>query len=144
MKAAIETIVTARLILRSPLPSDFPILFDHIFTDAAVMRHTFAGQPFSLQRATAFFEEKFDHHVSGTKLGVLTSPICHRRKRTQANNFARNPVPSLTLLGLRQANVRIENKKAPRKTAGLLIWTHEEEIRSWQAWQRPTLPSLET
>jgi [ribosomal protein S5]-alanine N-acetyltransferase len=83
MKTATEIIVTARLILRGPLSSDFPALYDHVFTDAAVMRHAFAGQPLSLQRATEFFEENFDHHVSGRKLGVLTE-----RATTEVIGFA--------------------------------------------------------
>lgn len=72
MKDPTDIIVTARLILRRPLPSDFPTLYDYVFADAAVMRHAFAGRPLSLQRATDVFEEHFDHHVSGGKLGVLT------------------------------------------------------------------------
>src|ERR1700744_4093943 len=72
MKPPTEIIATARLILRSPLPSDLPILHGHVFTDVAVMRHVFVGQPFSLPQATAFFDEHFDHHASGRKLGVLT------------------------------------------------------------------------
>jgi hypothetical protein len=37
-----------------------------------------------------------------------------------------------------------ENKKPRRNPAGLCFEFREEEIRPWQAWQRPTLPSLET
>jgi [ribosomal protein S5]-alanine N-acetyltransferase len=75
MKDPIEIIPTARLILRSPLPSDLPILYDHVFADATVMRHAFAGQPLSLQQATEFFEENFDHNASGTGLAVLTERV---------------------------------------------------------------------
>jgi hypothetical protein len=39
-----------------------------------------------------------------------------------------------------------ENKKAPQESCGAFEVREEteEEIRPWQAWQRPTLPSLET
>jgi hypothetical protein len=60
MKAQTDSIVTARLILRGPLPSDLSVLYDHVFSDVAVMRHAFIGQRLSLQQATAFFEENFD------------------------------------------------------------------------------------
>jgi ribosomal-protein-alanine N-acetyltransferase len=67
-----EIIVTTRLVLRGSRPSDLPILYDHVFSDVAVMRHAFTGAPLSLPQATDFFENNFDHKASGTKLGVLT------------------------------------------------------------------------
>ena len=36
------------------------------------------------------------------------------------------------------------NKKAPRRTAGLCLNNVKRMFRSWQTWQRPTLPSLKT
>jgi ribosomal-protein-alanine N-acetyltransferase len=72
MNKPVEIIVTARLALRNPLPSDLPILYDHVFSDISVMRHAFAGQPLSLPQATEFFERNFDHRAGGRRLGVLT------------------------------------------------------------------------
>jgi|SRR5690242_18188737 len=72
MKTPTTIIVTARLVLRSPIPSDLPLLYEQVFSDAVVTRHAFTGVPLSLQQAMNFFEESFDHHASGTKLGVLT------------------------------------------------------------------------
>ena len=71
MKEPVAIIETTRLILRSPLPSDLPILHEHIFSDVSVMRHAFRGRPLSFQETTDFFDEGFDRHASGKKLGVI-------------------------------------------------------------------------
>jgi hypothetical protein len=38
----------------------------------------------------------------------------------------------------------LKRKKAPRIKAGLFEMIVRREDRSWQAWQRPTLPRLKT
>jgi hypothetical protein len=65
-----EIIATRRLVLRSPLPSDLPVLYEHVFSDVAVMSYAFTGQPFSLQQTADFFEESFDHEATS----IATEP----------------------------------------------------------------------
>ena len=66
-----EIIVTSRLRLRSPIPSDFQLLHDHVLSDAAVMKLALSGQPMSLPQSREFIHRNFDHDGSGKKLGVL-------------------------------------------------------------------------
>jgi [ribosomal protein S5]-alanine N-acetyltransferase len=66
-----EIIVTPRLRLRSPAPSDLQLLHDHILSDAAVMRLTFSGRPMSPSQSREFIDRNFDHDASGKRLNVL-------------------------------------------------------------------------
>jgi ribosomal-protein-alanine N-acetyltransferase len=71
MNEPIEIIATERLVLRTPLSSDLGVLYEHVISDSEVMRHAFAGRPFSSAETAKFFDEQFDHGGSGRKLGVL-------------------------------------------------------------------------
>lgn len=66
-----EIIVTSRLVLRSPLPSDWQPLHEYVLSDPEVMKLAFAGQPMSPEQAKEFFDRNFDHEASGRKIGVL-------------------------------------------------------------------------
>jgi [ribosomal protein S5]-alanine N-acetyltransferase len=66
-----EIIVTPRLRLRSPIPSDLQILHDHVLSDAAVMQLALSGQPMLPPQSKEFIDRNFDHDASGKKLGVL-------------------------------------------------------------------------
>jgi [ribosomal protein S5]-alanine N-acetyltransferase len=71
MHEPVEIIVTPRLRLRSPAPSDLQILHDHVLSDAAVMQLALSGQPMSPLQSREFIDRNFDHDASGKKLGVL-------------------------------------------------------------------------
>jgi hypothetical protein len=76
--------------------------------------------------------------------------------RMTDNLFARKGTPKIHatlseklywIAGSSPAITMSKNKKPRRKPRGFLHNDRDEEIeafRSWQAWQRPTLPSLET
>ena len=71
MREPTEIIVTPRLLLRSPAPSDLQLLHECVLSDAAVMQLALYGQPMSPAQSREFMDRNFDHNASGKKLGVL-------------------------------------------------------------------------
>ncbi len=68
---ATEIISTRQLSVRSPLPGDLDVLYERVFSDAEVMRFALGGRPLPRGEAGEFYENAFDHHSTGLKLGVL-------------------------------------------------------------------------
>lgn len=71
MNVPTDIIVTPRLRLRSPDPSDWQLLHDYVLSDAAVMQRALSGQPMSQARSKEFIARTFDHEASGKGFAVL-------------------------------------------------------------------------